>query len=44
MNLEVSSCTKYFGTGDQEVREYRSQEIGKKAPGSPIRNKPEKRK
>jgi hypothetical protein len=28
MNLEVSSCTKYFGTGDQEVREYRSQEFG----------------
>jgi hypothetical protein len=28
MNLEVSSWTKYFGTGDQEGREYRSQEFG----------------
>jgi hypothetical protein len=31
MNLEVSSWTKYFGTLDQEVREYRSQEFGPKA-------------
>jgi hypothetical protein len=28
MNLEVSSWTKYFGTGNQEVREHRSQEFG----------------